>query len=297
MRPNRIHFCILGKKGLFVLENFLKEFGSSQIDQVWVGRDLNIAADFSDAIISLCENHSLKNKVYRAGSEMVVASDSTVFSIGWKWMIHQDAPVVVFHDSLLPKYRGFSPVVSALVNGDSKIGVTALLGGKKYDCGDILSQEEILFCYPITIQEAGDLLLPAYWSLVKKIAMEIFNGEELKGVPQDESEATYSLWRDDDDYWIDWSKDASAIARFIDAVGMPYRGAKTTLNEDEVVITKSSVLNDVKIVNRIPGKTIFIEDGCPVVVCGRGLLKVEQVHRRCNQDSLLPIKNIRTRFR
>ena len=49
-------------------------------------------------------------------------------AIGWKKLINSSyQQVVVLHDSLLPKYRGWNPLLTALINGDSRIGSTALI--------------------------------------------------------------------------------------------------------------------------------------------------------------------------
>ena len=95
--------------------------------------------------------------------------------------------------------------------------------------------------------------------------------------PQDDSQATYSLWRDEEDYAIDWSQSATDLRRFVDAVGHPYKGASTTLHGQRLRIRQVRALPDVSIANRTPGKVIFMRSGRPVVVCGEGLLLLEKV--------------------
>jgi methionyl-tRNA formyltransferase len=53
--------------------------------------------------------------------------------------------------------------------------------------------------------------------------------------PQADDFATYSIWRDEADYEIDWSSDAQAIQRFINAVGYPYAGARTTVGAADAI--------------------------------------------------------------
>jgi methionyl-tRNA formyltransferase len=62
-------------------------------------------------------------------------------------LIALDVPLVVFHDSILPQYRGFNPLVSALINGDSRVGVTAM-GTDEFDKGDIIGQRTIAINIP-----------------------------------------------------------------------------------------------------------------------------------------------------
>jgi len=92
--------------------------------------------------------------------------------------------------------------------------------------------------------------------------------------PQNETEVTYWLWRDEEDYRIDWSSDAAQIQRFIDSVGNPYKGASAFMGEHTVRILDAVVEPDIQIEVRQSGKIVFMREGSPIVVCGRGLLRV-----------------------
>jgi methionyl-tRNA formyltransferase len=118
-----------------------------------------------------------------------------------------------------------------------------------------------------------------YVKLVLFISNLILNSEELPSCEQDEHDATYSLWRDENDYEIDWTSESSEILRFIDAVGYPFKGASTYLNGDKVRIDSASICKDVTIEARLThlGKIIFMKDNFPVVVCGKGPLRVRMV--------------------
>ena len=88
------------------------------------------------------------------------------------------------------------------------------------------------------------------------------DGKELKGIIQDEKEATYSIWRDEDDYKIDWSKSSDEIKRLIDAIGYPYSGAITSNSKGERIrILDAEIIDDVFCEVRHPGKVIFINKG------------------------------------
>jgi methionyl-tRNA formyltransferase len=130
--------------------------------------------------------------------------------------------------------------------------------------------------------------------------MNIFNtiksGDELDSIPQNEKDASYSLWRDDLDYQIDWSKSANSIKRFIDSVGYPYKGAITKLENKLVVILESTVMENVKIENRMVGKLIYYNNDKPVIVCGDGLIRLDEVVYQDSRESILPLKKFRTRF-
>jgi methionyl-tRNA formyltransferase len=62
-------------------------------------------------------------------------------AVSWRWLIdHPAEQLIVFHDSLLPRYRGFEPLVTSLVNGETRIGVAALFGASEFDTGDVIVQ-------------------------------------------------------------------------------------------------------------------------------------------------------------
>jgi methionyl-tRNA formyltransferase len=202
--------------------------------------------------------------------------------------------LIVFHDSLLPKYRGFNPLVSALLNKDDAVGVTALTAAEKYDCGDIIVQIKIPVEYPILISTAIEKVAEAYFQISKDI-YERFLNAELVGRPQNNKLATYSLWRDELDYLIDWSLTAEDIQLLVNSVGYPYLGASTTLNDDLIRIKKVTLIDDLVIENRTPGKIIFFDEKMPVVVCGKGLLRLDVIEN--NDGKLFMVEKLRTRFK
>lgn len=215
-------------------------------------------------------------------------------AIGWQFLIKDTLNLYIIHDSLLPKYRGFSPTVSALINGEKKIGATLIRASGEYDKGNIYKQEEILIKYPIRISEALSLLEPIYAKLTISFFNEIILNKTIVTSPQIEKNATYSLWRDDTDYFIDWSWSANKIRRFVDALAYPYNYAKTNLNNKIYTIEEVEVVKDVKIENRSFGKQIFSINKCPVIVCGKGLIKLTIVK---NEEGKIEVfKHFRNNF-
>ncbi len=281
------------EKGHTVLKSILPKY-KDNIEIVVGSQDKDIKEDFYLEIKSLCGYHSTE---FIDRRDFVSVNTKWALAVSWRWMIQgDDQLLIVFHDSLLPRYRGFNPLVSALINGDQKIGVTALLAKQKYDTGDIITQSETAIEYPIKIQAAIGKILKNYQESSLYVMEKIVNNDELILVPQDEQKATYSLWRDDDDYRIDWNLSSDKLKRFIDAVSYPYKGALSIVGGNLVRILEVEIVKDVVVENRTPGKVIFIEDNFPVVVCGRGLLKILQMVDNAKGTSLIPIKNFRTRF-
>lgn len=291
--PAQVALFIMGEKGYVVLESLLAADPTS-VECVICSEDRSISRDFYEPIKEKC----LANHIpfYNKKDQYSINSEYA-YVVGWRWLLYLDEiRAVIFHDSLLPKYRGFNPLASALINGESKIGVTALHAHLKFDCGNIIAQESVSVFYPLTLSGAIDKILPCYTTLAVHIWEKIKNGKTLAAIPQNEAEATYSLWRDAEDYRIDWKKDASHIKRHIDALGSPYLGATALLDGRLVRILEAEEAGDVTIENRSGGKVLFKEGIFPVVVCNGGLLKIISIRDQETGDDMLPLKKFRIRF-
>jgi len=188
---------------------------------VVAARDTAMAQDYFDQIAELCRINNIRFCDRNTGFSI---QTDYALAVAWRWLIDASpARLIVLHDSLLPRYRGFNPLVTALIKGDAEIGVTALYATAEYDLGDIIAQSSSAISYPIRIQEAIKTVVGHYEALVTNIAGILMRGEEPMAKPQDEADASYSLWRDDEDYFVDWSHSAIEIKRFINAVGYPYK--------------------------------------------------------------------------
>lgn len=287
-------FYLLGKKGYQCLARFIEKYDKEAVAFVVLSRDKGVKNDYFDEIAEFCGQNGLD--LYDR-SERISAECDVSFAIGWRWMIRDNGTLIVFHDSLLPKYRGFSPLVNMLISGEKKIGVTALFASQDYDSGDIIEQEAVEIKYPIKISEAIDTVSNLYEIVLLKIAECIYSGTQLRAISQDASITTFSLWRDESDYEINWDRDAEGVKRLVDAVGYPYAGAKTKLHGEWVRVLDVELIKDVEVESREEhlGKVIFMDERGPTVVCGRGLVKLITV---CGADGRTFIRNIsfRTRF-
>ena len=285
---------LMTKKGYSVIHGLIENGFTSMIDKVITAQDKGVQNDYYEEIVSACKESGIP--VYDRKEDVVITS-SYCIAIGWRWLITLPDPsgLIVCHDSLLPKYRGFAPLVNMLINKEPYIGVTALFGSKEYDKGDIIDQDKIAVTYPIRIKDAIDLISPLYLRLVKKIFETVRQGKAFETRPQCEADSSYSLWRNEDDYHIDWTKSSSDIQQFIFSLGYPYKGASTLMGEDLIRVLDCELHDDVLIENRTPGKVIFMESNSPVVVCGKGLLKLTRV---CREDGapVLPMKSFRIKF-
>jgi len=298
MITDKITICAMSLKGLKSIEAIVEEFGPEIIDMVVTAEDKNVQKDYYAEIKELCDKNNISVRSNNDTTHPILTEYT--FAIGWKWMMGIPAgKIIVLHDSLLPQYRGFAPLVTALLNGDSQIGVTAILANEKPDEGPEICNSSINVSYPITIQEATEKIIICYTDIVLQIVKWIECGAAIPTYPQDKRNVSQSVWLDEEDYNIDWIQYAGYIRLFIDVKGSPYKGAITTMQGTSCRILKAEELKDnVKIENRTRhiGKILRLEDGCPVVICGDGLLKITKMENLHRTD-ILPIHTLKMRFR
>ena len=294
-QANSITLFLMTEKGY----EFLKETATkykSLFNRVVVGNDKSIQKDFEDEIINFCVKENID---YVKKADFKEVASEYVIAISWRWLIkHPAEKLVVFHDSPLPKYRGFAPLVNALINGENEMGVTAIFGATDFDTGDIITQSKSNISYPTTIAEAIRQNNKNYLNCAELVLDKLLSGKEIKATKQVESEASYSVWRDEDDYKIDWSKSSSDIRRLIDAVGFPYKGASTFFDGKLLRILKAEEYVDVSIENRHYGKVLFVSEGKPVAICGKGMLKITEayIEEDGTQIPFFPLSKFRIRF-
>ena len=88
---------------------------------------------------------------------------------------------------------------------------------------------------------------------------------------------------------------AEEIGRFIDAVGWPYMGAKTVLQEREIRIDRVEPMPDLVFARRCPGKIWSLGGGRPEVICGSGMLRI--VEARAQDGGPVEFTSLRVRLR
>ncbi|MBC7845865.1 MAG: methionyl-tRNA formyltransferase [Flavobacterium sp.] len=281
-----IGFFLMGKKGFKSLEFLLEKKDNFNIKYVVCSKDNSIIQDYFKEISDLCAENNIEFIDRVLFDNNKYNNVNLIFAIGWRWIIRKNQDkIIVFHDSLLPKYRGFNPLVTCLIEGDDEVGVTALLANERMDSGNIIGQESVKIKYPLKIEKAIDIVSELYSQLLYKTIIKYFNNELLE-IVQNEEESTYSLWRNNEDYKVNWQENSAKIRRFVDAVGFPYNSASAIYNEKEISILEVSEQQDIRIINRVPGKIFEIMDNKPLVVCGEGIIKIEKAVYRNTEDEV-----------
>ncbi|MDR2432097.1 MAG: methionyl-tRNA formyltransferase [Candidatus Margulisbacteria bacterium] len=137
---------------------------------------------------------------------------------------------VNLHPSLLPKYRGASPLQSALLNGETKTAITTLLINEKMDAGDILLQEEIDIGENMRLAELQAVCAARGAALLRDTLLA--DAQKLRR-PQDEAGATYCRKITGADSLIRPGEDKLAVHNRVRALGgrLTHRGKQVKILE------------------------------------------------------------------
>lgn len=114
------------------------------------------------------------------------------------------------HPSLLPKFRGPSPIQNAILVGEKETGITIMLMDDKIDHGDILAQEKIATSPEDTTETLAQKMIPKSSKLLLRIIPRWVQGE-IKEQKQDDSLATYCKLIEREDGKISWNEEARTI--------------------------------------------------------------------------------------
>jgi len=170
------------------------------------------------------------------------------------------------HASLLPRWRGASPIQSSILAGDTESGVTIMRMEAGLDTGPMLLREAV----PITSTTTGATLHDALSALGARLILRALD-QNPPPVPQPEGE-TYAPKLSREDGHIDWALPADAIERRVRAFD-PWPGAFTLLDGVVVKILKAAVIEGV---SGAPG-TVLTSDF--LIGCGSDALRPLQVQR------------------
>lgn len=175
------------------------------------------------------------------------------------------------HPSLLPRHRGASPVVSAILAGDPVTGVSFFLMGEGLDNGPILKQIPTKVSNDETAGELEQRLADLSAEHIEAIVARWVSGEATP-VPQNDDEATYAPKLSKEQGLLDWSLPAPELQRQVMAYN-PWPGAYTFWRGQRLRVHRSIVLEDSP--GGDPG-TVFVNPPrkLPTVVCGNGSLEL-----------------------
>lgn len=170
--------------------------------------------------------------------------------------------IINIHPSLLPKYRGPTPIEQAILDGAQQTGVSIMRLASKMDAGPIYAQIKLELSGKETKEELAKKLLELGGKLLVDNLPAILDGTKGPEI-QDESGATYTQLLNKEAGLIDWNEPAETIERKVRAfLGFPKTRAKVL--DHEVIITKSRVAQADK-------------DGSLVMQCSPGWLEIQEL--------------------
>lgn len=178
------------------------------------------------------------------------------------------------HPSLLPKYRGASPIPYAILNNEKETGVTIMRMSEKIDQGDILSQEKLeILATDTTLTLTKKLADLGSNLLIKTISLLIGSG--ISPCSQGESPTSYCCQLKKEDGRIDWNNPTDYIERQVRAFD-PWPGTHTLFGKKILKILKVHVIKE----NTEPLKPgfIFLSRNKELAVqTGKDSLAIEQL--------------------
>lgn len=270
--------CVSGKLGSIVL-NTLAEHKKS-ISCILTDSRSHEIIDLCDSVKIPCfKGNPRSHKAWEWLNEQKINFDC-LLSINYLFILDSDvlgmADVAVnFHGSLLPKYRGRTPHVWAIINGEKQCGITAHMMNSKCDDGDIIKQLVV----PIGEEDTGASILNKYNGLYPDFVLEItFLLEKgcIKSYPQDIKKATYYGKRTPDDGRINWDWQKERIRNWVRAQATPYPGAFTYRDGDKIIINKVMYSDMGYNDTDHNGMVLDVVNGCPIVKTQNGALIIKE---------------------
>jgi methionyl-tRNA formyltransferase len=181
--------------------------------------------------------------------------------------------ILNLHPSLLPKYRGPSPIVAALLASDEQTGATLMLIDEELDHGPIIAKQSTTIVRNEYRSELENRLATIGATLLMDNLFPYLNGT-LRPVPQNHKEATFTKLLKRTDGILDWKDSAEAIATKIRAL-QPWPGTFTSCNSKQLKILRAHAVS-IPSSQSLPG-TVIAYQGFIAVLCGRGALVLEEV--------------------
>ncbi|MFI3256892.1 MAG: methionyl-tRNA formyltransferase [Spirochaetales bacterium] len=182
------------------------------------------------------------------------------------------------HTSLLPKFRGASPVCAAILAGEKETGVTVQRIAPEMDTGDILLQHRLTLSGTENSQEILFKLAESGGNMLNEVLNNIENGTEI-AIKQNESDATYCAVLKKEDGIIDWEKTADEICTLVRAV-YSWPGAFTSIDNTLLTLHKASVFDKADSLfnekNAPPGTLLGTDKESGILFqTGKGILAVQ----------------------
>ena len=187
-------------------------------------------------------------------------------------LIYPDYGCINVHGSLLPKYRGASPIQSAIMNGDKTTGITLMYMEEGLDTGNIIHAKEIPIEDDDTYGTLSEKLSILGRDLLVKTLPVIVDGENFD-IPQNDDEATTTVKIKREDERLDFNKTATELHNFVRALN-PSPLANILVNGEEWKVLTTEVGDSV---DGKLGEVVEVNKDSFVVACKDSSLIVKKI--------------------
>ena len=206
-----------------------------------------------------------------------------------------DAPrygCINIHASLLPRWRGASPIQQAILAGDEVSGISLMKMDAGLDTGDVIQQRSLTIDPAWSSADLQDALSPLGAQLTLEALDDIESALQL-AQPQDDSRSTYAPRLSKQQAQVDWSKPAGVLLREIHAYN-PWPVSFSFLEEDSIRLwnaRRCTSLVGESLLGEQPGQVVKHDREGVYVSCGDGVLQITELQfagrNRCSAAQAL----------
>jgi len=186
-----------------------------------------------------------------------------------KLLQHPKKKAINVHASLLPKYRGASPIHQAIRNGDHETGITYMEMVKEMDAGDTYHQERLVIDPTWTTTDLMDQLAAL---AARTINPFLDHFETYPPLKQDITKVTFAPKLSKEDGYIDFNQSAVAIVNQVRAFAEE-PGCRFMINDQEIKVFAGSTTNH----KGQPGEIVSISQEGIIIACGQDSLKITEL--------------------
>ena len=190
--------------------------------------------------------------------------------------------VINVHSSILPKYRGASPIHYALMNGDKKTGISIMMIDEGLDTGDVLEVAETEITDEDNLETLTSKLAELSYDVLDVAVTKLINGEAIR-TKQDNSKAIIVKPITKEQTQINWNKTNLEVHNLVRAL-YPNPVAYTKLNSDRIKICETKVINQ-EYEGKV-GEVVALDKEGPIIKCSKGAVLIKRLQ--------FPSKNIQT---
>lgn len=183
--------------------------------------------------------------------------------------------ILGIHPSLLPKYRGASPVASALLSGETITGVAIFRINEALDAGPVLITHQVAID-PDETAEALTRRLAGLGAEETLRALDLIDSHQAQFIPQDESQTTWAPKLSKAQGEINWLQPALKIANQVRGLA-PWPGAFTFWQGEVLKVWSASLYPDASSGQGKPGQVLACDGGSLVVAAGEGKITIKEV--------------------